>query len=485
VSAPIMRLFAVVVLLFALLVAWTSRWTVFDAKALRDNALNARPLIAQLHVKRGAIEAADGTVLARSVRGPRGTYGRTYPTGSLFGHPVGYSDVALGQLSGIERYRNDELSGQGDSELGSLADQLQGKRQQGDTVVTTLDPAAQRIAEQQLAAAGTGAGAVVALDPRTGAVKVMASTPGYDPNTIGDAGVFRALNAPGSGAPLLNRATESSYAPGSTFKVVTAAAAIDTGRYAPDSTINGDSPKTISGVAMHNDLNTSWGDISLTTAMTNSVNTVFGQIGEALGKRTMADYMSRFGFYRRPPLDYPADEMFASGERLNGRLLPVQSSLVDVGRMAIGQDKLAVTPMQMAMVVSAVANGGRLMTPHLTDRVVDPDGRVVKRIAPRVWSTPISPRTAVALNQMMRNVVESGTGTAVQLPGIQVAGKTGTAEIGATGSNLTQPSFVAFAPADNPRIAIAVTVERSQGGFGGTVAAPIARAVLQSLLQRP
>ncbi|HZV72912.1 MAG TPA: penicillin-binding protein 2 [Conexibacter sp.] len=479
-SSPIMRLFATVVLLFAILVIWTSRWSVLDAKDLHDNALNARPLFAQLRVQRGAIEAADGTLLARSVRGPRGTYRRTYPTGSLFGHPVGYANIALQQLSGIERYRNDELSGRRD-ELGSLADQLQGKRRQGNTVVTTLDQAAQRVALDQLAATGSP-GAVVALDPRTGAVKVMASTPGYDPNKLGDPGVFRALNGAGSGAPLLDRATQSSYAPGSTFKVLTAAAAIDSGKYTPASMINGDSPKAISGVSMRNDLGASYGDITLTAAMTNSVNTVFGQIGEALGKRTMADYMRRFGFYRRPPLDYPASEMLASGERLNGRLLPVTSPQVDVGRLAIGQDKLAVTPMQMAMVVAAVANRGTLMEPHLTDRVVDPDGRTVNRIAPRVAGTPISATTAAQVNQMMRTVVESGTGTAVQLPGIQVAGKTGTAEIGATGANLTQPSFVAFAPADNPRIAIAVTVERSQGGFGGTVAAPIARAVLQSLL---
>jgi peptidoglycan glycosyltransferase len=480
VSAPIMRLFATIVLLFAILVVWTSRWSVLDAKDLRDNALNKRPLLAQLHVKRGAIKAGDGSVLARSVRGPGGTFKRSYPAGSLFGHPVGYAIVALNQLAGIERYRNDELSGQGD-ELGSLADQLQGKRQQGDAVITSLDPDAQRIATEQLDATGSP-GAVVALDPRTGAVKVMASTPGYDPNSLGQPGVFRRLNSAGSGAPLLDRATQSSYAPGSTFKVLTAAAAIDSGKYTPDSVINGDSPKTISGVEMHNDLDESYGDITLTTAMTNSVNTVFGQIGEALGKQTMADYMRRFGFYRRPPLDYPADEMLASGERLNGKLLPVTSDRVDVGRMAIGQDKLAVTPLQMAMVVAAVAHGGKLMAPHLADRIVDPDGRTVDRIEPRVAGTPISAQTAAQVNQMMRTVVESGTGTAVQLPGIQVAGKTGTAEIGEVGANLTQPSFVAFAPADNPRIAIAVTVERSQGGFGGTVAAPIARAVLESLL---
>lgn len=480
-SQPIMRLFATFVLLFAILVVWTSRWSVFEAKALRDDALNKRPLLAQLHVKRGAIKAADGAVLARSVRAQRGTYRRTYPAGSLFGHPVGYANIALNQLSGIERYRNDELSGQG-NELESLADQLQGKRRQGDTVITTLDPAAQRVATDALAATGSP-GAVVALDPRTGAVKVMASSPGYDPNDLGRPGVFRALNSEGSGAPLLDRSTQSSYAPGSTFKVLTAAAALDTGTYTPDSVIDGSSPQVISGVPMRNDLGESFGPITLTEAMTYSVNTVFGQIGERLGKRTMGDYMRRFGFYERPPLDYPESEMVASGERLDGRLLPVASPQVDVGRMAIGQDKLAVTPMQMAMVVAAVANGGKLMAPHLTDRVVDPDGRTVDRVDPRLFATPISPQTAEQLNQMMRTVVESGTGTAVQLPGIEVAGKTGTAEVGEVGANLTQPSFVAFAPADDPRIAIAVTVERSEGGFGGTVAAPIARAVLESLLQ--
>jgi penicillin-binding protein A len=481
VSQPIMRLFAFVVLLFAVLVGWTSRWTIFQAKALRDNSLNKRPLFAALHVKRGAILSADGTVLARSVRGPRGTYRRTYPTGDLFGHPVGYANLALQQLSGLERYRNDELAGQG-SELDSIVTQLQGKRQDGDTVVTTLDAKAQRVALQQLQAAGS-AGAVVALDPRTGAVKVMASLPGYDPNGIGRSGVFKQLNANGSGSPLLNRATQATYPPGSTFKLVTAAAAIDTGAFTPDAPlVNGDSPKTISGVPLRNDFNQSFGPISLTKALTLSVNTVFAQIGERLGRDTMAAYMQRFGFYAKPPLDYPESQRIASGERANGRLLAPNSGAIDVGRMAIGQDKLAVTPLQMAMVVAAIANGGKLMAPHLTDRVIDPDGRTVKTIEPHVASTPIKPETASALNGMMRHVVEEGTGTAVQLPGIQVAGKTGTAEVGPVGSNLTQPWFVALAPADSPRIAIAVTVERSQGGFGGTVAAPIARAVLQSLL---
>lgn len=477
-STPIMRLFATIVLLFALLVVYTTRWSVLDAKELRDNALNKRPLFAQLHVKRGAIKAADGDVIARSVRGQRGTFRRTYPAGSLFGHPVGYANIALQQLSGLERSRNDELAGLGD-ELGSLADQLQGKRQQGDAIVTTLDAGAQRIATEQLAATGS-AGAVVALDPRTGAVKVMASVPGYDPNELGDPGTYRALNTDPA-APLLDRATQGGYVPGSTFKVLTAAAALDSGRFTPDSILDGSSPQDISGVPMANDEGHSYGDIPLTTAMTFSVNTVFGQIGEQLGRDTMGEYMRRFGFYAKPPLDLPAEEMLASGERLNGRLLPMSSPRVDVGRVAIGQDKLAVTPLQMAMVVAAVANRGVLMEPRLTERIVDPDGRVT-RVEPQVAGRPISAQTADQLNLMMRSVVESGTGTQVQLPGIQVAGKTGTAQVGTVGSNVTQPSFVAFAPADDPQIAIAVTVERSQGGFGGTVAAPIARAVLESLL---
>jgi peptidoglycan glycosyltransferase len=479
-SRPIMRLFLLFVLLFVVLIAWTSRWTVFEAKALRDNAENKRPLFAAEHVKRGSILGDDHTVLARSVKQRNGTYARRYPVGSLFGHPVGYSNLQLQQLSGLERSRNDELSGQ-TSELDSIVTQLQGKRQAGDNVVTTLDPKAQKVATDAL---GGQAGSIVALDPRTGAIKVMVSVPGYDPNAIGAPKVFSQLNQDRTRAPLLDRATQGQYPPGSTFKVLTAAAAIDSGRYTPNSTINGDSPKRVSGVDLQNDFNQSFGDITLTQALTQSVNTVFAQVGVRLGRDTMTQYMKRFGFYAKPQLDYPDNQMVSSGERdpRTGRLLLPTSPQVDLGRMAIGQDKLAVTPLQMAEVVAAVANGGKLMKPHLTDRIVDPDGRTVKTIAPSEQSQAIKPATATALNQMMRNVVEEGTGTAVQLPGVSVAGKTGTAQKGSPGSNITQPWFVAFAPADNPQIAIAVTVEKSAGGFGGSVAAPIARQVLLSLL---
>jgi len=468
-TTPIARLFGVIVVLFALLVAWTSRWTVFEASSLNNNPLNARILIDELKIKRGRILAADGAVLARSVPGGGGTWGRYYPTGSLFSQPVGYSIAAAGRAAGLEQSRGDALRGL-QTGLSSIFGQLSRQRV-GDDVYTTLDPKAQRVALQQL---GGQAGSVVALDPRTGAVKVMVAIPGYDDNHP---------DAPGG--TQFNRSTQGGYPPGSTFKVVTATAAIDTGKYTPNSMVNGKSPITVSGVPLANDNNQTFGDIDLTTALTYSVNTVWAQVAESIGRGTMTKYMKRFGFYSKPPLDYPADQINISRPWSFGRHphpYPPGSPNEDIGRIAIGQGGLLVTPLQMAMVAAAVANNGTLMKPRFTNKIVDQDGRTVRTINPSVYSQVMKPSTAQALSQMMKKVVDEGTGTAAQLNGIDVAGKTGTAQIGIVGSNLTQPWFIGFAPVGDPKVAVAVTVERSQGGFGGTVAAPIAAAVIQTLL---
>jgi penicillin-binding protein A len=477
-NRPIAHLFGLVIVLFLLLIGFTSRWTVFQAKSLRDDtSQNRRGVLEGQLIPRGAIRADDGTLLARSTRGTGGVYTRTYPTGDLFALPVGYSYTSLGQ-SGLEASRNDELTGLANvSQLNSVINQLTGHKQVGDDVDTTLDPKAQRIAVSALAGRK---GSVVALDPRTGAVKVMASFPSYDPNQL-DGGEASLTKLEQSGQSLENRATEAAYLPGSTFKVVTAIAAIDSGKYTPESVLSGASPTTISGVPLSNDGGESFGDITLTDALTNSVNTVFAPVAVAVGKPTMATYMNRLGFDAAPPIDLPIDERRASGEYLGDKLLAPTSDLVDVGRMGIGQDKLEVTPLQMAMVAAAVANRGTLMTPHITDRVIDKDGRTVEAVKPTVFSKVMSPQTATEVGEMMSHVVnDGGTGTAAALPGITVAGKTGTAEIG-NSTAINQVSFIAFAPLVNPRIAIAVTVERSTGE-GGTIAAPIAKAVLQSLL---
>ncbi len=477
-NRPIIRLYGLVAVLFALLVAFTSRWTIFEASSLRANPLNARRLLEQERIYRGPILAADGTVIARSVRGPEGTYERTYPTGEEFAHPVGYSYISpdLGQ-TGIERFRNAVLNGETASNLQTILDQLQGTKPQGDEVVTTLDPAAQRVAVSALAG---HQGAVLALDPRTGAVTVMVSTPGFDPNALRSPRAYEALTRDTKGRPLVNRSTQFGYAPGSTFKVVTATAAIDTGAFTPESTVSGRDNVLISGVPLQNDNNESLGSITLTAALAKSVNTVWAQVAERLGKQTMARYMNRFGFDRKPELDYPAEQMSASGEYLGSRLLPPTSPRVDVGRMGIGQDKLEVVPLQMAEVAAAVANHGRLMAPHLTDRIVDADGRTVERISPRVQAVVMKRSTAAAVTSMMVAVVNEGTGTQAQIPGVQVAGKTGTAET-QIGTAINNVWFIAFAPAQNPRVAIAVTLQ-AVPGQGAAFAAPVARQVMEALL---
>jgi peptidoglycan glycosyltransferase len=383
---------------------------------------------------------------------------------------VGFSIAAKGEAAGLEQSAGSDLRGVRTG-LSSIFGQLS-PRPVGDDVYATLDPKGQRAAQQALAGR---AGSVVALDPSTGAVKVMYANPGYDNNNP----PTRSSNTDTT----FNRVTQGAYAPGSTFKIVTATAAIDTGMYTPDSVINGNSPITVSGVPLANDGGTSWGPQTLTTAMTNSINTIFAQVSEHVGRAKMTEYMKRFGFYSKPPLDFPSFELNTSNPVApDGRPYRPGSPNEDIGRIGIGQGGLQVTPLQMAMVAAAVANGGTLMTPHLIDRVVDQDGRTVKTVNPTVHSRVMKPSTAAAVTRMMQKVVEEGTGTAVQLGGIGVAGKTGTAQIGANGSNLTQPAFVAFAPADHPKIAIAVMVDESNGGFGGTVAAPIAKAVLQVLL---
>lgn len=475
-NRPIVRLYGLVVVLFLLLVGFTSRWTVFEASSLRDNPLNRRALLEQERIHRGSILADDGTVLARSVQGREGTYQRTYPTHEEFAHAIGYSYTDLGQ-SGLERFRNDVLSGHTATNLQTILNQLQGKRPRGDDVQTTLDPRAQRVA---ISALGEHHGAVLALDPRTGAVRVMASVPGYDPNALRSSSAFTRLNRENDRKPLVNRTLQFGYAPGSTFKIVTATAAIDTGEFTPSSTVSGRNRVPISGVALQNDDNDSFGQLTLTEALAKSVNTAWAQVAVKVGKQTMARYMKRFGFDRKPELDYPAELMSSSGEYSHQRLLSPTSSLVDVGRMGIGQDKLEVTPLQMAEVASAVADHGRLMTPHLTERIVDPDGRTVQRISPRVQSTVMKPSTATAVRSMMEAVVNEGTGVAAQIPGIQVAGKTGTAET-QIGDTINNVWFIAFAPAANPTVAVAVTLQ-GVPGQGAQFAAPVARQVMEALL---
>ena len=302
--------------------------------------------------------------------------------------------------------------------------QLGGSQRVGDDVYTTLDPKAQRLAR--------------AAPGRPGRARWWRSTPRPVPSrscTPTPATTTTIYNA-GDRPSTFNRATQAGYPPGLDLQGGHGAAAIDSGKYTPNSIVNGKSPVTISGVPLNNDNNQSFGPIDLTTALTYSVNTVWAQVAENLGRATMTRYMKRFGFYAKPPLDLPARRAEPSrphGAQRHASTAP-GSPNEDIGRIAIGQGGLLVTPLQMAMVAAAVANGGKLMTPHLTDRVVDQDGRTVETIAPSVYSQVMKPSTATAVAQMMKKVVDEGTGTPAQLgSGITFAGKTGTASVGVAG----------------------------------------------------
>jgi len=481
VNRQIVKLFGLLVVLFAVLVGFTSYWSVFEAEALKEKNANKRPLLEQQRIERGRILADDGTVVARSVAKGKGDdlrYVRRYPDGPLYGHPIGYSFVREGD-SQFEQFHNDELIGE-ESELGSLIDELRGHEQRGNDVVTNLHPEAQRVALSALESAGFGA--VVGIEPASGRVRVMASNPPYDPNLVPTR--YSQLATDEFATPLLNRATQGRWPPGSTFKVVTAAAGLDSGTISAGSTIDAPATIDVQGLPLANSDGQGYGAIGLETALTGSVNTWFAQLGEQVGSETMFDYMADFGFGSTPAIDLPDDQVERSGVFEENELLG-RGDPVDVARIAIGQERLLVTPLQMAMVAAAVANRGSLMKPQIWSRVVDPDGRVTRRLDPSQYSRPMDEETAEALATEMEGVVDFGTGTNAAIPGVRVAGKTGTAETpfnrSCGGGDLNQAWFIGFAPADDPEIAIAATVECTSS-FGGELAAPIFREVAEAIL---
>ena len=472
--------------LMVVLIVATTYWQTWARPALAERQDNAIQRVAQFEIKRGLI-LSPSRVLAKNKErkvGGRTFYFRRYPQGRLAAHVVGYSTAARSR-TGLERSLNPALTGSARS-LSSLVDQsldkLNGKPIIGDTVITTLDVNGQRAA---LDALGSTCGAVVALDPRTGRVRVMVSSPSYNPNDVeanfGKIEKIRADCTPAS--PLLNRATQGLYPPGSTFKVVTASAAIDSGKYTPSSTFVDPGYCTVYGKRVNNfDTSRPFGTVSLATALQFSVNSVFCNIGLKLGAKQLVKQAKKFGFYERPPLETPDSERLPSGLYRNGRLYdPKRDRDVDAGRMAFGQERLLVTPEQMAMVAGTIGNDGILMRPYVVDRIVTPNGKTRSKTKPTKIRRAVSPAAARDIGAMMVRAVQAGTGTAAQISGLEIGGKTGTAETGVDGNNTTW--FIAFAgdPGKKPKLAIAVVLQ-NQSLTGGATAAPIARQVMQALL---
>ena len=482
---------AALVLLAALIVG-TTYWQTWAVAGLADRQDNAIARVAQFTVDRGKIYTAHrrallATNVKRKVNGQT-YYFRKYPNGYLAPHVVGYSTQSRSR-AGLERSENDYLTG-ANGDLSSVAkhelDSLTGVTLKGNDLELSLDLRLQQTAVRQLVGK---CGAAVAIEPQTGRILALASSPTYNPNAVEKS--FSAIQrirtaACSSASPLFDRATQGLYPPGSTFKVVTAAAALDSGAYKPDSTFvdpgyceeygkrvsnagNPESPET-------------FGTVTFAQGLQHSINSVFCNIGKHIGAGKILEYAERFGFYATPDLELPADAQSPSGLYKRHKLFKPKHPeyQVDPGRLAFGQEAMIVTPVQMAMVAATVANGGVLMQPHLVDKVLAPNGSVVVRTRPKKVRRVISPRTAQELTQMMESVVTGGTATNLQIPGVRLAGKTGTAETGVSSKYDTW--FIAFAPANAPKVAVAVALE-NQTGFGATTAGPIAKALIEAILR--
>ena len=474
-------------LMVAVIVA-TTYWQTWAVAGLNDRQDNAIRKVAEFTIDRGEIRGRTGRLVYAANRKKRVSgktlYLRRYPLGDLAPHVHGYSTVGRAR-SGLEQSQNDYLTAS-NANLGTVVDtaldRLRGTTVHGNDVHITLDAGAQRVALDQL---GSRCGAIVALEPRTGRVLVMASSPSFDPNLVerkgGWARIARTRGDCSPAAPLVNRATDGRYAPGSTFKVVTAAAALESGRWSPASTFSDPGYCIEYGKRVYNyDTSSGFGTVNFAQAMQYSINSVFCNIGKELGAPRILEMGAKFGFYSRPPIETPPEERTASGlYGRNGPIMPDRANRADPGRLAFGQERLLVTPLQMAMVTAAIANDGVVMRPFLIERIVTPKGSVIDRTKPDRLGRAVSAQNANALEDMMELVVANGTGTAAQISGVRVAGKTGTAETGRAGVNTT--GFLGFAPADRPRVAVAVYVE-AQRGTGGRIAAPMARAVMQAIL---
>lgn len=434
--------------LFAILIGNLTYVQVIKAKDYQDMPTNNHTIARSKYIQRGSIITSDGVTLAESLQQEDGTYARSYPNGNMAAHVVGYVSQQYG-TAGVESVMNETLTGSKDySSWDNALASLAGQNQPGNTAKLTIDSRIQTAAEQALKGFK---GAVVVMDPRTGAVLACASSPTYD-NTNIDALMQSGGGEDGS---MYDRAMDALYTPGSTFKVVTLSAALETGTASLTSTYQAPGSMDIGNAPVTNYANESYGTISLQQAFAVSSNVVFGQVANEIGASSLVQFANAFGY----------------GQKLGQDLTTAASIMADPSLMTewetawagagqpVGMDHTPgpqTTVMQNCVIAAAIANSGVVMDPFFVAQVLAPDGTVVKTTQSRSLGQAVSATTADQVKQAMLAVVQSGTGTDAQIPGVKVAGKTGSAETGGTNVN---SMFVGFAPYDSPTVAISVALE--------------------------
>ena len=473
-----------VTVLILLLVGQLTYLQVYDADHLAKDPRNIRFQLRDFSKPRGRILTSDGQVLAQSAETKDELkFQRLYPQGALFSQLVGYQSFVFGN-TGIEKTYNNELAGRDPLlQIRNVSDLLAGKEPIGNVVLST-SATLQAAARDAL---GGQHGSVVVMNPKTGAILAMYSNPSYDPQpfashnskAVQDYGKLLAANPD---KPELARSYRERFPPGSTFKVVTSSVALGTGQFTPASTFpvltELNLPQTT------NTLKNFGGEAcggTLALSFQQSCNTTFGQIGLDLGNQFVPG-MQKFGIGSAPPLDVSPGAAGSIGPPPDS----FQQNQPLFAFAGIGQGDVAVTPLQMALSAAAVANNGQIMQPHVADRITDNDDNTVKTIDPKAWQTAMTPQVAQTVTTMMVSVVQGGTGTAAQIPGVSVAGKTGTAQV--QGAAAPHAWFVGFAPAEDPQVVVAVLVEHGGSvgseATGGKVAAPIAAQMIRMVLGR-
>lgn len=484
-NRPVRRVAIAMLLLFGLLVVNANYIQVVKATDYQQDPGNTRVLLDEYERQRGLI-IVDGSSVANSVATPTDQlkYLRRYANGPVYAPATGYYSLIYSN-GGIERAEDDVLSGSSDSLfVRRLTDLFSGREPRGGNVELTLDARTQQAAYDALDATGA-TGAVVALDPQTGAILAMVSTPSYDPNLLSShdprsiRDYWAQLNA-APADPRLNRAIADNYPPGSVFKLLVAAAALE-GGLTPDSTIPAPDVLTLPGTTttlrnFGGESCNGGADDTLLHALTISCNTAFAQLGIDVGEEHLRDVAERFGVD-----DTPYDMPLTVAQSTLG---PIEDEAA-LGQSSIGQRDVRLTPIEAASIVATIANGGRLYQPHLVKETQEPDLTVIDETASIELRQAIDPQVAQDLTAMMVNVVAEGTGTRAQIRGVDVAGKTGTAEV--EDGVAPHAWFAGFAPADNPQIAVAVFIanggSREGETTGGVAAAPIAKAVMEAFLR--
>jgi peptidoglycan glycosyltransferase len=468
----IKKVMFVFLLCFIGLISYMTYFEMVEGPSIVNSNYNRRLWIKRNEVLRGTIYDRNGTALTRSYPVSAETQKREYTGGSIFAHVLGYVNEKYG-ITGLERKYDQELmtTDVKDSLKSLIENKGKSMKKVGNSVKTTLDSATQKEAYNLL---GNNKGAVVVLNPKTGAVIALVSKPSFNPNDLDS--IWSDINKDSS-RPLLNRATAGLYPPGSTFKTVTAVSALENIGNVQNKTINDTGSVQIgSDYQLHNYNGEVLGSIDFEQAYAHSSNVYFGTLGLELGNDNLKRTAEEFYFNKTIPTDgipveqshFPTLKSYEKGS---------------IAQSAIGQSSDLASPLQMAVVVSTIANGGTMMKPHLVDSVITNSGKVVKTISPESAGQIISSDIANTMKNMMKSVVDYGTGTQASLNGIQVAGKTGTADNEEMGAGSPPHSwFIGFAPYDDPQVAVAVIVEN--GGQGGVLAASIASQVIATSLQK-